>query len=108
MGICRTYGTSTHAPEYSSTSIGTPSWSGLPEAEFTAEISEDLRVFIEFEAARQGHNDSVQNRVGENRAFFHDDFFGGWPQRMWLKHYEQGVVSQSTPREQRSNRNKRK
>jgi hypothetical protein len=27
---------------------------------------------------------------------------------MWLKHYEQGVVSQSTPREQRSNRNKRK
>ena len=79
MGICRTYGTSAQAPEYSSTSIGTPSWSGLPEAEFTAEISEDLRVFIEFEA----------------------DFLGGWPQRMWSKHYEQGVVSQRTPREQK-------
>jgi hypothetical protein len=27
---------------------------------------------------------------------------------MWLKHYEQGVASQRTPREQKSNRNKRK
>jgi hypothetical protein len=99
MGYMKTFGSATAAPKYSSNSSGPPSWSGLHEAEFTDALSTQLREFIQFEAMLQGHNDSAQNRIGENAEFFHGAFLGGWPQRLWSEFYQIGIKNQQEPPE---------
>jgi len=94
MGSMKIYGTETTAPNYSSNSIGTPKWSGLKHYEFTPELIEGLHSFITYEARLQGHNDSNQNRIGENAIFFHVDFLDGWPQKLWSNKYQDGVSEQ--------------
>ena len=46
MGYMRTYGDASSAPEYCSNSIGTPSWSGKHESEFTDQLQSELTNFI--------------------------------------------------------------
>lgn len=94
MGYMRTYGSATEAPKYSC-NFGVPAWSGLHESEFTDALVIELREFIKFEASRQGHNDSAQNRIGENVQFFHDGFLDGWPQKLWGVFYQKGVQEQN-------------
>lgn len=91
MGYIGTYGTETTAPEYHCNAMGTPGWSGKKKEEFTSEIEEDLRQFIVFEASRKGHNDFIQDCIGENQKFFNEHFLDGWPHTLWLYHYERGV-----------------
>ncbi|NQZ49313.1 MAG: hypothetical protein HRT95_03720 [Moritella sp.] len=97
MGYMRTYGDASSAPEYCSNSIGTPSWSGKHESEFTDQLQSELTNFIVFEAKLQGHNDSVQDRVGENDKFFDNDFLSGWPQLLWDEYYQLGISEQQNP-----------
>jgi len=98
MGSIKTHGTNSKAPMYSSNSIGTPSWSGLSDSEFTPKIESELRGFIAFEAKLKGHNDSNNDRLGQNKIFFHVDFLSGWPKKLWDQRYELGVSEQQSPR----------
>ena len=99
MGILRTFGSKDKAPEYSS-NIGMPVWSGLDESEFTPQIESKLSSFINAEAKRQGHNDSNQNRINENKSFFHPDFLKGWPQNLWEEKYDEGVYEHQNPKQE--------
>jgi hypothetical protein len=92
MGSMKTHGTKSEAPKYSSNSIGTPNWSGISESEFTPKLESELRTFITFESKLKGHNDSNNDRLGENKTFFHVDFLSGWPQKLWDQMYELGVA----------------
>ncbi|MDF4421862.1 hypothetical protein [Vibrio parahaemolyticus] len=94
MGYIGTYGDAHTAPEHHSNTIGTPDWSGKKDTEFDEQLSNSLRGFIQFEAKLQGHNDRVQDRLGENGDFFHKEFLDGWPYRLWQEYYNLGVDQQ--------------
>lgn len=91
MGYIGTFGTVTTAPEHHCNSLGTPRWSGIHESDFTVDLEKDLRYFIENEALRKGNNDRVQGCIGENQQFFHEQFLGGWPHKLWLACYQRGI-----------------
>lgn len=97
MGYIGTFGTPTTAPEHHCNTFGTPSWSGLHQDKFTPELVQDLRKFIEREAARKGNNDRVQSCIGENQHFFNDEFLDGWPHKLWLEYYQIGVANTKPP-----------
>lgn len=92
MGTIGTFGTVTTAPEHHCSSLGTPSWSGKHQDEFTPALERELRDFIQREAARKGNNDRVQGCIGENKYFFNEQFLGGWPHALWLECYQSGTV----------------
>jgi hypothetical protein len=85
-------GTKNKAPEYISSSKGTPLWSGVTESEFTKKMENDLNQFIQLEANLQGWNDRNNNRVDCSKSIFHPKFMNGAAHKMWLEHYEKGVA----------------
>ncbi|MGP4945192.1 hypothetical protein [Pseudoalteromonas nigrifaciens] len=98
MGYIGTFGTETEAPEHHCNSLGTPSWSGMNQRDFTPDLEKDLRRFIKYEASRRGNNDSVQGCIGENIHFFHEQFLAGWPHELWLDCYQRGVLESTAKR----------
>lgn len=88
MGYIKRCNGAKRAPEYTCSVIGSPEWSGIEENQFNEKLKSELYSFIVYEAGRQGNNDKVKNRHGENRVFFHDLFLDGWPQRLWEQYYD--------------------
>jgi hypothetical protein len=93
MSTIGKFGTELVAPTHHCSAFGTPHWSGVLAKDFTPALERDLAMFIRREATRKGNNDRVSKSIGENKSFFHPDFLGGWPEKMWLASYEQGVKS---------------
>ena len=94
MGYLKTHPSASSAPYYSSNTLVTPDWSGVADTDFTSDLEWQLKRFILHEAKRQGFNDSAQNRIGENRTFFHFNFLSGWPHKLWIETYREGIKDQ--------------
>ncbi|PSV26066.1 hypothetical protein [Photobacterium sp. GB-72] len=90
MGTISTNGTADTAPEYHCNSLGTPCWSGLPAKDFTLELELELRLFINIEAKRRGHNDKVANKYDPEQRLFDPHFLNGWPAKAWALAYDEG------------------
>lgn len=79
-------------PSVSSNAQGETSWSGLPVAQLTPQLMEDLYRYCLAEGRRQGWNDVVNDRVGCSRnGPFHQDLLNGEPLRIWQQSYDDGV-----------------
>lgn len=92
MGVIKTQGSEHCAPIYQCSQTGIPVWSGKTEEHFNEALIADIRLFILREAARQGYNDSSQDRIGENSTFFHESFLNGWASQLWDQCYQKGVL----------------
>ena len=87
-----------YLPQVSSNSNGVECWSGLHVYQLTPELTQRLYEYARSEGYLQGWNDSVYERLGENRQSpFHPALLNGEPQRVWQQGYEVGRTEQSTP-----------
>lgn len=83
-------------PEISSNALGCAPWGGVHVQELTAMDFVDVLRFCRSEGWRLGWNDSLNNRVGENRQGpFHAELLGGFPADEWTRSYERGVGDQA-------------